>query len=214
MTLVYYAVIIFVDPPDCGCGFMSRERINSLMRDILVPSGVERDRSVNGIEIVFPDINFLCSGHVNKFIMGATWKRENGHSPELQIWRPLGENTYQKLSGTTIAPVNMSNDGIYVFTVDPPVPYQPGDILGVFQPALSDSRLSVDFDIARSALNYYVPVEIDRVLPSLSTIDVNGEGVMSQMGLPLITVVVGECNNTISRVWSFMLLQHSFRSQL
>ena len=171
---------------------MSQERINALMGDILVPPGVERDRSVNGIEMVFPDIKFLCSGHVNHFIMGARWKSILGHSPELQIWRPSGETTYQKLSGTTIAPVDISSDGIYIFAVDPPVLFEPGDILGVFQPALSVSRLSVDFDIAGAAMNYYVPVENDRVSPSLSTIDVNGEGVMSQMGLPLITVVVGE----------------------
>ena len=197
--------MLLADPPDCGCGFMSQERINSLMGDVLVPPGVERDRSVNGIQIVFPDINFLCSGQVNYFIMGATWKNDDGHSPELQIWRPSGENTYQKLSGTTIAPVSISNDGIYVYTVNPPVPFQPGDILGLFQPALSDSRLSVDFDIAGTALNYYVPVEIDQVTPSLSTIDVNGEGVMSQIGLPLITMVVGECKNTISQRWDLVI---------
>ena len=54
--------------------------------------------------------------------------------PELQIWRPSGDTTYSKEQSTTIMPMSQEGDRVYEFPVEPPLPFQPGDILGVRQP--------------------------------------------------------------------------------
>ena len=90
--------------------------------------------------MIFPDITFTCSGEVVKWIMGGDW---NGDEyPELQIWRLSGDSTYVKLNSTVISVASREKYDVYEYTADPPLPFQPGDILGVLQP---DNEDSIDF---------------------------------------------------------------------
>ena len=61
--------------------------------------------------------------------------------PELQLWRKIGDDTYQKINGTLIAIETENDDGIYEYDNFPPIPFQAGDILGVFIPPFGESKL-------------------------------------------------------------------------
>ena len=130
---------------------MSMERVIAL----LPPVGLRRIFSDK--QLIFPDIRFTCSAEVVKWIMGGKWNSlGDGNSyPELQIWRPSGGTTYSKQQSTTITPMSQEDDHVYEFPVEPPLPFQPGDILGVRQPHKDDSRLQVDYDNGGDSTYYY-----------------------------------------------------------
>ena len=53
-----------------------------------------------------------------------------------------------KLNSTVISAASQEKNDVYEYIVDPPLPFQPGDILGVLQPDNEESRLQVDYDTA------------------------------------------------------------------
>ena len=147
-------------------------------------------------QVIFPDIKFTCNGEVVKWIVGAKYDRVKNsvNYPEVQIWRPTGDSTYQKLNGTTIIPVDERRSRIYEFIVDPPLPVQPGDVLGMFQPSKDNSKLLVDYDIGYNMWNLYFELDRDQVEPSHTFININSEEWMNAIALPLISVEIGEFN--------------------
>lgn len=129
-----------------------------------------------------------------KWIVGAKYdnKENRVNYPEVQIWRPTGDSTYQKLNGTTIIPAAERRSRIYEFIVDPPLPVQQGDVLGVFQPPQDNSKLLVDYDIEYNMRNLYLELDDDQVEPSHTFINTNSEDWMNGIALPLISVKIGE----------------------
>ena len=84
---------------------------------------------------IFPEINFLCDGAITKWIVGGRWSNNDELYPELQVWRSNGDgNTFGKVGNTTPSFSMESSTEIYEYTVDPPLEFQAGDILGVYQP--------------------------------------------------------------------------------
>ena len=138
----YQVVLISVEtyPPGCGHGFMSVER----MRILLGLDSVGNEVTNNGRQQSTPDMKFTCDGIITKWIIGARWSQESDDTlyPELQLWREIGNYTYQKINGTFITIETRSNDGVYEYDNFPPIPFQAGDILGVFIPLVNDSRLT------------------------------------------------------------------------
>ena len=59
---------------------------------------------------------------------------------------PIRDATFQKLNGMVLAASARVLSGIYEFVVDPPLPVQPGDVLGIFRPLLLNSKLLVHYD--------------------------------------------------------------------
>ena len=134
-----------------------------------------------------------------KWIMGGEWNDNDVNAnPDLQIWRPSGDNTYSRLHSTTIpAAVQRIND-IYEVAVSPPVPFEPGDILGVFQPESGKSRLQVDYDSGGRSVNFYTRTRSDQLVPVESTIDVNNDqDLIIDVTLPLVTVEIGELSHHV-----------------
>ena len=117
---------------------MSLERIRLLLNVDRVSSTTIRERR----QQISPEMNFTCNGTITKWIIGAdSFFGVNRHLyPELQVWRNIGNSTYVKISGTYIfLPFADFSDRIYYeFT---PIEVQTGDILGVFTPDDSYSRI-------------------------------------------------------------------------
>ena len=146
-------------------------------------------------QVIFPNIKFTCSGWVVKWIMGAT-SSTGTHYPELQIWRPSGGGVYQKLNGTIAKAAGEEASRIYEFIVYPPLPFQPDDILGVFQPSQQNSSLLVDYGSGGDLLNFYLPLESSQVEPSHTFIDISSSGMQNRTDVPLVAVELGElCEN-------------------
>ena len=169
---------------------MSMERVIALLS--LLPVGFRKDFSDK--QLIFPDITFTCSGEVVTLIMGGNWNLMEDSYPELQIWRPSGDTTYSKEQSTTIMPTSEEDDRVYEFPVEPPLPFQPGDILAVRQPHKDDSKLQVDYDNGGVSTYYYKSYGDSQE----TEFDITGGDVMTDTDLPLVTVEIGEFDSTLS----------------
>ena len=63
--------------------------------------------------------------------------------PELQIWRNSGGTSYTKTNFSLIPFSTTTAVNIVEYTPNPPLEFQEGDILGVYQPQHNDSALVV-----------------------------------------------------------------------
>ena len=178
---------LFTDHPDCACGFMSLERIKILLGNQISTSKKTYDEK----QLIMPDIQFSCSGKVVKWIMGAKWNHGQ-HYPELQIWRPSGGAIYKRVNSTTISAAMEMTDDVYEFIPDSPIPFQPGDILGVFQPSKDNSRLRLNYDDKGSSVYYYIETDEYQVVSPHTTFNITDEGVETETALPLVSVEIGE----------------------
>jgi len=101
---------------------------------------------------VLPSMNFSCSGTVSSWTFVAQIRKRNGGGrnqyPRFQLWRPNGTDTYEKVyeyyTGSSRF-MTADNSGLTTAEYMPPaIPFQAGDVLGVYQPGNSgNSRLSV-----------------------------------------------------------------------
>ena len=87
--------------------------------------------------------------------MGARWGG-NDWFPDLQLWRETGNRTYTKVGNTTLRVGTESTNGVYEYPVDPPLEFQAGDILGIFQPHRDESRIWVNYERGNGPPNYFL----------------------------------------------------------
>ena len=88
---------------------------------------------------------------------------------------------YRKISASTLTATTNNASSVYEHTPSSPIPFQEGDILGIFQPSRAASRLRVYYVNNVGPINYYYdpddlgfnvntpPVGIFRILRVTST---------------------------------------------
>ena len=137
---------------------------------------------------VFPDINFTCSGNLTKWIVGGTVGNLAGG--EVQIWRRNNgsENDYTKIGYTVLNATDPDNDRVYEHIPDPPIEFQEGDILGVYQQG-GKVRMRVYYHVSPGPANYRRNLNIDPPVPSTL---INPTLVPAQYDYPLVTVKIGK----------------------
>ena len=155
MIINKYNIVYYSDAPGCGCGFMSVER----MRILLGLDTVRDDVGRNLRQEITPDIKFTCDGMITKWIVGADWDSRSSFYPELQVWRNIGNDVYQKINGTFINIEAESSNRIYKYDNFSPIPFLAGDILGVFIPRAASSRLRLRTEESHGPLSYHIPTE-------------------------------------------------------
>ena len=122
--------------------------LNTLNRKaVLIYSDLET--SHNERLTVFPSMNFSCNGNISRWIFVVRrWDGANQY-PQFQLWRPNGTDRYERVyeSSTDSGGFTTANDSRCTIAEDvppAPIPFQAGDVLGVYQPGNSEnSRLSV-----------------------------------------------------------------------
>ena len=165
VTLITY--ILHSDPPNCASGFMSLETLETLVG--LGDIGRLGNRDIR--QQITPDINFTCDGVITKWIVGGFWVYNLAliPGPELQLWRKTTSNTYTKINGTFVTSSANSDNGIFSSSSFSPIPFQAGDILGIFVPHLGSTRLRLRFELSRGPLNYYRVISPSTASTSLHT---------------------------------------------
>ena len=123
---------------DCTSGFMSRERIDLLLDGV-------GDKHILNAQAIFPGMNFTCNGSIQSLIFGAQWQGNSSSFPELQIWRPRGNQSYSKVRCTVINMTGESSLKLYQYTLTSPLAFGKGDTLGYYQPA--SSQLGLYFEL-------------------------------------------------------------------
>ena len=169
---------------------------------------------------ITPDIRFTCDGMITKWIVGAGWITLESLYPELQIWRSSGNDMYQKINGTLIDVETESENRVYEYDNFPPIPFQAGDILGVFIPPDVESKLRLSAESGHGHTNYYIPTANFGTVSQYDSIDLQQDTpqVSSSVYHPLVTVEISKhghiiistsninfCHNNICR---WQLLQH------
>ena len=139
---------------------------------------------------ITPSMTFTCDGVITKWITGAEWSGESDDTlyPELQLWRKNGHDTYQKISGTLIAIETESDNNMYEYDNFPPIPFQAGDILGVYiPPPYGLSKLRLRSEVGHGPTNYI----IEHDSSPYDTIDLqNTPRISSDVYHPLVTVEI------------------------
>ena len=143
---------------------------------------------------IIPSLRFDCDGAITKWIVGASWRNNrNAQSfPDLQIWRNSSENgVYTKVGNTTLIATSSNSSQLYEFPVEPSLPFQRGDILGIFQPSRSRSRLRILYRTGSgNPLNFVFRIPENVTEPPLETFTTSSRGVTRQTVLPLVTMEI------------------------
>ena len=126
---------------DCTSGFMSRDRMSTVLDNYVVAAPNDR-------QAIVPEINFTCDGSIQSWIFGAQWRgMEDAFSDlELQIWRSSEDGSYTKVGSTTII-TGEDTTRLYQYPLDYPLPFLAGDILGFYQPDSSGSQLRLQLAV-------------------------------------------------------------------
>ena len=109
--------------------------------------------------------------------------------PELQIWRNTGGTSYTKANFSLI-PSNATviGNNVVEYIPNPPLEFQEGDILGVYQPRQRDSALVAYYQERDGPVNL-CPVSCQLFgSSSLSTVTLGSPG--NQYDYPLVTVEI------------------------
>ena len=152
----------------------------------------------NREQCIFPGVNFTgCNGSITAWTIGVRWITGDGHDhfPYLQTWRNTGTDTYEIVNCIELSVPGERSAGRYMFTdtVDPPLQFQDGDILGVFQPRGANSRVRIhSMPGGSSSLSYHTGTDQDEVEPPFDTIIITDNGFMPENSLPLVSVAISK----------------------
>ena len=166
-------------PSSCSQAFPSPMDLRQMTLEVNINDVQSRSRE----QRLFPNITFTCNGSITKWIVGAEQRNDEEQlRPELQIWRRISLDTYTKISFNFLTPNVTSYPNVHEYIPNPPLEFQEGDILGVYQPTTA-KELRVYYQEDTGPVNYreYAPSGAP------STFDVN-DGPDSQYYYPLVSV--------------------------
>ena len=147
-----------------------------------------RDRA----QRVIPSMNFSCDGAINKWIVRARWNSGGTGFPDLQLWRnSSGNGVYTKVGNSTLFADAENLSSLYELEVQPSLPFQRGDILGIFQPSGPRSRLRINYiNGSGNPLNFVFRPSHSVTEPPLESFATTSSGLERQTVLPLVTVEI------------------------
>ena len=140
------------------------------------------------------EYQFNCSSTtITSVIVGGDIRIPNNNRqlfPSVQIWRSLPNQTHENYlvpdSERTIyySTNNVSTNGVFEYTLDPPIPVQSGDILAISQPPQGNSIFRV----------YYIQnvVSFDSYEVPFDSMDANISGSPITSDLVLVYPLTGE----------------------
>ena len=76
---------------------------------------------------------------------GFAW--DGPYSSHIQIWSPRGNGVYTiKNTSAICCPTRTMRHDVFEHTVSPAVPFEPGDVIGVFHPWFEDTNVQLQID--------------------------------------------------------------------
>ena len=152
---------------------------------------------------------------ITKWIIAGTWDDDEMLYPELQIWRNIGNDTYQKINGTFIEPPAENTNRIYEYDNFTPIPFQSGDILGIYIPQTGKSGLGVLSENVNTPNNYHLPTNGTNSVSPYNMIDIqNNPSISSQRYHPMVTVEIGKKHMHLITVHHSLILDYGCNSYI
>ena len=114
-----------------------------------------------------PNLQFVCSGNITGFLLGADVRIDSGRDEHLRVGllEVLNSNRYSKVDGSfrriTLSADNFSTSGLIYYELSDPITYDSNQVLGVEQPDTDESIVRLyyenfnDQDIHRIRFNNY-----------------------------------------------------------
>ena len=137
-------------------------------------------------QYIYPEMRFACNGTITKWIYGGVQQPSETMLPELQIWRQLGTDNYNKIGSSLVTANTSIGTNLYQFIPQTPLEFQEGDIFGTHYPERSQSQLVLYEQIESGPINLRDP---DNKVNPLSTITkVREDG----NDFPLVTVEISK----------------------
>ena len=170
------------DPPGCTSNaFLTPEELRQKVLEVNINSVVVRDQQ----QRVFPDITFTCNGSITKWIVGAGTGGGSSPPSELQIWRRSGSD-YTKVGFTQLTAQNSTNNSnVYEYIPSPPMEFQEGDILGVYQ--RDESSIVPYYQESTGPENLR-----QNGLVSAAPVNLTAPSLAAEYDYPLVTVEISE----------------------
>ena len=148
---------------------------------------------------IIPGIPLNCNGTITSWTIGAQFRTGGNHNffPHLQLWRNCGDSSTYFLVGDTelmvpdSAGFNSGANFVFTGTADPVLEFQAGDILGLFQPRESRSRVRVYYDTGAGPTNYYNDIgnaEVPPLIDGFAIVIADG----MENALPLLAVEISK----------------------
>ena len=97
----------------------------------------ESQKINNRRQYIYPEMRFRCNGTITKWIYGAQGVQHFSELPELQIWRQLGTDNYNKIGSSLVTADISIGTNLYEFIPQTPLEFQEGDIFGAHIPRSS-----------------------------------------------------------------------------
>ena len=162
------------------------------MDTLLTLSGRSLQLRSQAHQRIIPSLNFTCDGAISKWIIRAQWNGGGTAFPDLQLWRSsIGNGVYTKVGNTTLNVTSENTSSVYELAVRPSLPFQRGDILGIFQPAGARSHLDIYYRKGgENPLNFVSRTHISVTEPRLKIFTTTSSGFTLQSDLPLVTVEI------------------------
>ena len=163
------------------------------MRLLLGLDSVGSNLSADRRQQITPDIRFTCDGMITKWIIGGVWRTTRTLYPEVQLWRNSGNDMYQKINGTLINVETENEEQVYEYDNFPPIPFQAGDILGVFIPNSGSTKLRLIAEHGHGRANHIIHTNESDTVSPYDSIDLQQvtPQVSSSVYHPLVTVEIG-----------------------
>ena len=159
--------------------------LNTLRRKAVLIYSVRETRDNERLRVL-SSMNFSCNGNISRWTFVAR-RRDGDQYPRFQLWRRNGSDRYERVyeSNTDNSRFTTAdNSGLTIAEYVPlaPIPFQAGDVLGVYQPDSNDNRLSV--------IHVSVPADFGRVnfLGLTDVVEFNTRGLPTFNDFPLVAV--------------------------
>ena len=111
---------------------------------------------MHGRQLIIPDMTFTSSGSVVRWTFAARYRASATQYPELQVWRENTTGTYVKVGSTgNMEPAQTAHLNVYEYVLDPPLQVLAGDVLGIYQPFYTNSRVHLLFLSDSNHVNWY-----------------------------------------------------------
>ena len=142
-----------------------------------------QDRS----QYIYPEMRFTCNGTITKWIYGGVQQPSGTMLPELQIWRQLGTDNYNKIGSSLVTADTSIGTNLYEFIPQTPLEFQEEDIFGIHIPRRSNNMFRLYEQDGNGPLNLRDSGLIDSPLSTITgglTTDGND--------FPLVTVEISK----------------------
>ena len=140
---------------NCTQGFITRERLAD--EALLIGNFVNPNLNQNGIQLIIPNMTFSRNGSVVRWTFAARYRTSATQYPELQVWRENTTGTYVKVGNTSNMEPNQTGYlNVYEYVLDPPLQVLAGDVLGIYQPSSSISRVHLSSMSDSNQVNWHI----------------------------------------------------------